>query len=177
LLAGQGVAARPNPIAALYTSDLGRAVAGAKKVPFRGTGPFGGMTCSPTRISGKTAASRALTLTLPAAATMRRHVLAVVTPERGLMELYTPYDEAGEAEDLVIPSRAISWVKARTRSVFVTSADALDGLRSGATLPEALFVEPGRYRFALVNGVDAKLLAANGRKVKVWAACSFDWTP
>jgi len=164
-------------LSALYTADLTKAVTGARKVAFAGKGDFGGMTCSPGKISGTSAASRALVLTLPAAKAARAHVLAVVTPERGLLEIYAPYGGGEEAGDMVIPSQAISWAKAKDQARFVTSTDALDGLRAGRDTPEALFLEGGRYRFALVNGVDAELLKANGTTVKVTAACSFDWTP
>lgn len=162
---------------ALYTADLARAMAGVKKVPFRTKGDFGGMTCSPGTISGTSAASRALTLTLPRNAAARAHVLAVVTPERGLLEIYSPDDSAAEAEDIIVPSQTISWFKARTHHSFATSADELDGLRPGRDTPEPLFLEAGRYRFALVNGIDGALLRANGANVKVKAACSFNWTP
>jgi hypothetical protein len=164
-------------LTAVYTADLAQAVAGARKIPFRAKGDIGGMTCSPATISGKDAASRALTLTLPENAETRAHVLAVVTPERGLLEIYSPYDGAAEADDLVIPSQTIAWAKARTRNVFTTNTDQLDGLRPGRDAPEPLFLEAGRYRFALVSGIDAALLKANGAQVEVMAACSFDWTP
>lgn len=178
------VAAAPTPaavgtadVAALYTADLEAAVAGAKKRPFTATGDFGGMTCSPGRISGTDSSTRALTLTLPKDQASRHHALAVVTPERGLLELYSPYGDASESEDIVVPSHAISWSEAREQNIFVTNTDKLDGLRPGSDAPEVLFLEPGRYRFALVNGIDAALLRANGTPLKVTAACSFDWTP
>lgn len=164
-------------LAALYTADLKQAVAGAKKVPSQASGDLGGMTCSPSRIAGTDAASRALTLTLPPEAAARRHVLAVVTPERGLLEIYSPYGDESESEDIVVPSRTISWSKARTQNVFATDTDALDGLRPGRDTPEVLFLEAGRYRFALVNSIDPGLLKSNGTPLKVFAACSFDWTP
>jgi len=165
--------------ATLYTSDLAKAVARAKKMPFpTGVAGIGGMDCSPATLRGTDPASRAFTLTLPADASARRHVLAVVTPDRGLLEIYTPYDaDAAEAGDLLIPSQAISWAKARTQNRFAVDTDDLDGLRPGATKPEVLFLEPGRYRFALINGMDAALLKANGTSVKVIAACSVDWAP
>ncbi|MET3723019.1 hypothetical protein [Sphingomonas trueperi] len=162
-----------------YNSDLDKAVAGAKKMPFpTGVAGIGGMDCSPATLRGTDPASRAFTLTLPADASARRHVIAVVTPERGLLGIYAPYDaDAVEAGDLLIPSQAISWAKARTQNRFAVDTDDLDGLRPGATKPEALFLEPGRYRFALINGMDAALLKANGTSVKVIAACSVDWAP
>ncbi len=165
--------------ATLYTSDLAKAVVGAKKVPFPpGVAGIGGMDCSPATLRGTDPASRAFTLTLPADASARRHVLVVVTPERGLLEIYTPYEaDAAEAGDLLIPSQAISWAKARTQNRFAVDTDDLDGLRPGASKSEALFLEPGRYRFALINGMDAALLKANGTSVMVTAACSVDWAP
>nr|WP_315382293.1 hypothetical protein [uncultured Sphingomonas sp.] len=165
--------------AALYAADLAQAVAGAKKAPFpAGVTGIGGMDCSPATLVGTTPATRAFTLTLPADASARRHVLAAVTPERGLLEIYSPYEaDAAEAGDLLIPSQAISWAKARTQNRFAVSTDDLDGLRPGGARPEALFVEPGRYRFALINGMDAALLKTNGTAVKVIAACSVDWAP
>lgn len=164
---------------ALYSADLAQAVAGAKKVRFpAAVAGIGGMDCSPATLRGTDPASRAFTLTLPADAAARRHVLAVVTPERGLLEIYSPYEgDAAEAGDLLLPSQAISWAKARTQNRFAVSTDDLDGLRPGATTPEVLFLEPGRYRFALINGMDAALLKANGTAVKVTAACSVDWAP
>jgi hypothetical protein len=169
--------AKTQSLSALYTADLTRAVAGEKKVAFAAKGAVGGMACAPAAISGRTAASRALTLTLPQDAEARAHVLAVVTPERGLLEIYSPDHGSAEAEDLIVPSDTISWSKARTQHRFATTAEALDGLRPGSDTPETLFLEAGRYRFALVNGIDAELLRANGSAVKVEAACSFDWTP
>lgn len=165
--------------AALYAADLTRAVAGANKLPFpAGVAAIGGMTCSPGTLSGSDPASRTFTVTLPADMAARRHVLAVVTPERGLLEIYSPYDDdAAEAGDLLVPSRAISWAKARTQTRFAVSTDDVDGLRRGRTMPEVLFLEPGRYRFALVNGIDAGLLTSNRTAVKVTAACSVDWAP
>lgn len=174
------VAPAPAPkqdLSALYTADLKQAIAGAKKVPFSASGAMGGMTCSPARIDGTDAGSRVLTLTLPPEAAARRHVLAVVTPERGLLEIYSPYADESESEDIVVPSRTISWSKARTQNVFATNTDALDGLRPGRDTPEILFLEAGRYRFALVNSIDPGLLKANGTPLEVTAACSFDWTP
>lgn len=171
------VPAPKRDIAALYTADLTQAVAGAKKLPFTANGDMGGMTCSPDSISGTDAASRTLTLTLPEKAAARRHVLAVVTPERGLLEIYSPYGDDSESEDIVVPSRTISWSLARTRNVFATNADKLDGLRPGSDTPEVLFLEAGRYRFALVNSIDPELLRSNGQTLKVVAACSFDWVP
>lgn len=167
--------------AVLYAADLARAVAGAKKAPFpAGVAGIGGMTCSPGTLSGTSPASRALTLTLtlPADAAARCHVLAVVTPERGLLEIFSPYDDAAaEAGDLIVPSQAISWSKARTQHRFAVGTDDLDGLRRDQTMPEVLLLEPGRYRFALVNGIDAALLKSSRTEVKVTAACSVDWAP
>ena len=58
--------------AALYTADLARAVAGAKKVaPPTGVAGIGDLICSPGTLSGTSPASRALTLTLPANAAAR----------------------------------------------------------------------------------------------------------
>ncbi|WP_157080495.1 hypothetical protein [Methylobacterium variabile] len=168
---------RSSGLAALYTADLTRAVAGEKKVAFGASGGFGEMDCSPPTISGADAASRTLTLTLPEEPAARRRVLAVVTPERGLLEIYSPYADASESEDIMVPSHATSWSKARTRRRFTVSSDTLDGLRPRSGKPEVLFLEAGRYRFALLNGIDAALLKANGTKVNVEAACSFDWTP
>lgn len=119
--------------AVLNAADLARAVAGAKKAPFpAGVAGIGGMTCSPGTLSGTSPESRALTLTLPADAAARRHVLAVVTPERGLLGIYSPYDNAAaKAGDLIVPSQAISWSKARTQHRFAVGTDDLDGLRRG----------------------------------------------
>jgi len=156
---------------------MARAVAGAKKTPFAATGGFGGMACEPGRLANTDAASRALTLTLPADPAARRRVLAVVTPERGLLEVYSPYDDGTEAGDLTIPSTVISWAEARTRDRFAANTDLLTGLRPGRTEPEVLFLEAGRYRFALLDGIDADLLRTNRRAVTATAGCSFDWTP
>ena len=79
--------------------------------------------------------------------------------------------------DLAIPSDVFSWARARTQARFAARTSELDGLRRGADRPEALFLDPGRYRFALVDGVDAELLAANRTPVEVYAACAFDRTP
>lgn len=163
--------------AELYSADLSRAVAGEKKVPFTTSDAFGGMTCSPEKISGATAASRTFTLTLPVSAAVRAYVLAVVTPERGLLEIYSPYNGPDDGEDVVVPSQVISWSKARHDQRFRTSSDALDALRPGTITPEPLFIEAGRYRFALVNSLDATVLRANGMRLRVEAACSFDWIP
>jgi len=164
---------------ALYTADLTRAIAGEKKLPFpAGVAGIGGMICTPETMSGTSPATRAFTLTLPEDAAARRHVLAVVTPERGLLEIYTPYDDdSAETGDLIIPSDVIAWSNARTQNRFAINTDDLDGLRRERTMPEVLFLEPGRYRFALVNGIDAALLKSNGTAVKVTAACSVDWAP
>jgi hypothetical protein len=95
---------------------------------------------------------------LPKSTDVRRHVRAVVTPKRGLLEIYSPYGDETESEDLVLPSMTITWAKARTERRFSTSSDALSGLRRGSDTPEALFIELGRYRFVLVNGIDVELL-------------------
>lgn len=168
----------PRP-AALYAADLTEAVAGAKKRPFpAGVPGIGGMACSLATLRGSSPASRAFQLTLPADQVARKHVLVVVTPERGLLELYSPYDgDTVEADDILLPSQALSWAKARTRHRFAVNTDDLDGLRRGRTTAEAIFLEPGRYRFALVNGIDAALLRANRARVQVTAACSVDWAP
>ncbi|WP_419826452.1 hypothetical protein [Sphingomonas sp.] len=154
-------------------------MAGEEKVRFPAwVGGIGGMSCSLHTLSGTNSASRVLTLTLPAELAARRHVLAVVTPERGLLEIYSPYDDdAAEAGDLLVPSEILSWSKARAQSRFTVSTDDLDGLRPGLNTPEVLFLESGRYRFALVNGIDAALLKTNGAAVRVTAACSVDWAP
>jgi hypothetical protein len=158
---------------AAYTRDLTEAVAGRRGGAAPPAGGFG-MSCSPPAI--RTSAPD-LVLELPAAPDQRRHVLAVVTPTRGLLEVYSPYDDETEAGDLLLPSDVITWGKARTQARFAVRASSLDGLRRGGDTPEALFIEEGRYRFALVNSIDVGLLKSNREAVKVFAACSFDWTP
>lgn len=157
-----------------YTADFAAAVAKVKGRPSTDSASFGGMACAPDAINGD---PRALTLTLPESAEARRHVLAVVTPQRGLLEIYSPYGDETEPENLILPSMTITWAKVRAERRFSTSSDALSGLRPGSDTPEPLFIEPGRYRFALVNGIDAELLKANRPSVVVYAACSLDWTP
>lgn len=176
------VATKPRPpstasLAKLYSADLARAVAGEKKVPFTGKGGFGGMICAPEVFAQNPSKPQPITLTLPASVDARRRALVVVTPERGLLEIYTAYDGSLESVDLLIPSQEISWAKAFSQSRFATRVSALDGLRRGSGTPEALFIEAGRYRFALINGTDPKLLKSIGSPVKVTAACSFDMTP
>ncbi|SOB86462.1 hypothetical protein SAMN06297144_1567 [Sphingomonas guangdongensis] len=107
---------------------------------------------------------------------MRRHALAVVTPTRGLLDVYSPYNEETEEGDLLLPSDVISWSRARKQARFVVRADDLYALRRGADAPEVLFLEEGRYRFALVNSIHPDLLRANRAAVEVFAACSVDWT-
>lgn len=175
--------AKPYPrpssdLSELYGNDLDRAAAGEKKVPFTGSGGFGGMECSPQVISGRSAASRALTLTLPKSLDARRHALVVVAPERGLLTVYQPYDDMVEPSDIIIPSQVITWFKAKSQNRFASSAEALDGLRPHSETPQILFLEAGRYRFALTKGIDALTpRAGHPNTVKVIAACSFDWTP
>jgi hypothetical protein len=152
-----------------WLADASAAVAGRKG----GAAPPAaalGMTCAPRE---PIASTSALSLDLPADPADRRHVLAVVTPERGLLELYSPSD--AESEDLILPSDVISWGKARGQARFAMSAYELYGLRRGSDQPEPLFIEPGRYRFVLVNGIDASLLKVNGTPVRLFAGCSYDW--
>lgn len=160
-----------------YTADLRTALAARKSIMMTDTSSFGGMSCSPATPRGNVSATRGLTLTLPERESDRVHVLAVVTPGRGVLEIYSPYDDDTEAGDLIVPSQAISWAKARGQRSFATSTDALDGLRPGSDTPEALFIEPGRYRFVLANGIDAALQKANGTAPAALAGCSFDWQP
>lgn len=173
LAVAPGLAAPPEVFLAAYRRDFASAVAGRRGGPPPPAGNFG-MTCAPPAI--RTGAP-AMVLTLPARAADRRHVLAVVTPTRGLLELYTPYGAEVEEEDLLLPSDVISWAKTRYRSRFAVRASELDGLRPGGEAPEALFIEAGRYRFALVNGIDPGVLRAGRAGVTVYAACSVDWTP
>lgn len=156
-----------------FRRDLAAAVAGR---PERAPPPAGafGMACAPARVTSR---APAMTIELPADPALRRNVLAVVTPERGLLEIYSPYGDETEAEDVLVPSDLISWAEARTRRRFALGAHELQGLRRGAEDTEPVFIEAGRYRFALVNGIDARLLAANGSAVRVIAGCSFSWTP
>lgn len=163
--------------ATAYTADLRRALAGERKGAFTVDDAFGGMACTPRALGGVSAATRRLTLTLPEREADRAHVLAVVTPERGVLEVYAPYHGETEDGDLIVPSQAISWAKAREQRSFATSTDALDGLRPNSDTPKALFIEPGRYRFVLANGIDAELLKANGTAPRALAGCSFDWQP
>lgn len=157
-----------------YTRDFATAVTGRKRTPPPPAGNSG-MDCEPERIS---AGARDLTLELPTERSARDHVLAVVTPERGLLQIYTPYEnDVAEEEDLLLPSDVIKWSLARDQSRFAVDAASLTGLRRGAEEPEALFIEKGRYRFALVNSISPELHTTNGTRVKVFAACSFDWTP
>ena len=171
---------RPDPplaentdLSAAYTRDVAAALAGRHSDGSPPSGAFG-MRCNPARIA---TTSPDLVLELPSPVEQRRHVLAVVTPERGLLEIYSPYGDDAEEGDLTLPSDVISWARARTQARFTVQASELDGLRPGAEQPEALFLEAGRYRFVLVNGIDAELLAANGTPVSVFAACAFDWKP
>lgn len=91
--------------------------------------------------------------------------------------MYSPYNDETEEGDLLLPSDVITWQKARSQAKFPVQASSLYALRPGATQPEVLFLEKGRYPFALVNSIDPGLLKANNDTVKVFAACSLDWTP
>ena len=135
----------------------------------------GGMTCSPAAIRSL---APDLTLTLPADAATRAHPLIVVTPERGWMSIYQPDDgAAGDGEDVIQPSDLITWPTARDRTRFAFRAEELDGLGPRDDAPAAVFLEGGRYVFALVTGTDAELMALDGKRPRVLAACAFDWSP
>lgn len=133
-----------------------------------------GMTCTPARLSPD---RPDLSIDLPTDLAARRNVLAVITPERGLQVIYEPYSDAVEAGDLVIPDHNLSWERARANSHFAVRTDALDAVRPGGDEPFGVFLEPGVYQFALINGTDRALLDANRTAFRVVAGCTVAWTP
>lgn len=156
-----------------FTADFARAIAGARGVAPSDKAAFG-IACVPSVVS---AAAPDLSIRLPSDAAQRRHVFAVVTPERGLLEIYSPYGDDVETEELTVPSDVIAWTIADEQARFDVKAYELTALRRDADQPEALFIEPGRYRFALVSGIDAGLAKANGQPLVVHAGCTVDWRP
>jgi hypothetical protein len=134
-----------------------------------------GMACTP-RLS---AARPALTITLPQSPAARRHVFAVVSPSGRLYELYSPYADDVEIADIIIPSAAISWQKARTRARFSLAAPDLLATTPGQQTPTRVFTEKGRYKFALVSAIQKDLIAVSDKpdQVIVYTGCLIDWMP
>jgi hypothetical protein len=130
-----------------------------------------GMQCSPATVSNQ---SPNFEIVLPEDKKDREHVFAVVTPGGKLYEIYTPYGDEVEEEDIIIPSLAINWTLASKQNRFALTVDELSGLAIGASDSFGIFIAEGDYQFALVSSIDKALMLANDKnaKVEVFAGCS-----
>jgi hypothetical protein len=127
------------------------------------------MECTPA-INGP---NPQLSITLPDSLALRKHVFAVITPGGKLYEIYSPYGEDVESDDLLLPSFAITWEAARTQTRFNFTIDNLSGLERGQDAPFGIFIADGVYEFALVSGIDKELLALSptNKSFRAFAGC------
>lgn len=134
-----------------------------------------GMRCTPNYVSNS---MQDFDIELPADKSDRAHVFTVLTPGGRLYELYTPYGEDVESEDIVIPSQAISWAIASQQSKLSLKVDDISGIEIGKDQPFGIFIEEGDYQFALVSSVQKDLIETNRTEppVTVYAGCVINFT-
>jgi hypothetical protein len=129
-----------------------------------------GMSCTPTDV---TKTEQKFEISLPENAKDRAHAFVALTPDGRLYELYSPYGGDVEAEDIVIPSQAITWSLASKQRRFALTVDDMSGIEVGKDDASVIFVEDGAYLFALVSSFQKDLIETNGTQppVTVFSGC------
>ena len=133
-----------------------------------------GLICSPARIERN---APTFQLVLPPRSVDREGTLAAIAPDGSLHIIYNSYDDDENSEDLVIPSRSVSWQSARERNSFLVDVRSFDAIAGYDKAPELLFREKGIYQFALMNSDARDLLDENQRPFWVIAGCVVHWEP
>lgn len=135
---------------------------------------FAGIVCNPARINSSAPGFR---IVLPKRFEDRKGALAAITPAGSLHYVYVSYGIDTDPEDLIIPSQAIDWERARTQNVFQVDANQFDALAREEDMPQRLLREAGVYQFAIINTNDRSLLDINGGRFQVKSGCVVHWQP
>ncbi len=131
-----------------------------------------GLICSPARLSKDSPNFRVV---LPPRSEDRKGALAVIVPDGSMRIIYTSYGVDTDAEDLIIPSKAIAWESARHRNSFDVNALSFDALVPNESKPKPLFREKGIYQFALMNSIARDLLDFDKHPFWVIGGCVIHW--